>query len=426
MKLGKNRAFWAGLLLIPLSIALYLMLTDSYSVPEHLQGSAADPATFLSPEEVRQGSLYNDLRNGLFLLSFPWEWAIYLLLLGSRSVQRLSEMWLVNRRFYVFRFVGYVWLIHTASYLLYLPIRLISYRLSKHYGISVQPAADWLRDQAISYSLDFVLLAAVSAVVFAFMRKNARNWWFKVWLLSIPFTLFMMIIQPVVIDPLYDEFTRLSDPVLEEKILSLAEQSGISTDRVYEVKVSDKTNAMNAYVNGLGTSLRIVLWDTTLQRLTEEQILLIMAHEIGHYVMHHLEWSAVGAIASLFILLWAGSILLRLALAKWGERWQLKSAADLRALPLLLLIVSVLSFASLPFSNAVSRQAERAADRYALAMIPDGEAGVRLYQDMAKASLREWHPPLLIRLLGSTHPSYRERILYHYEHLQSNAAGQEP
>lgn len=426
MNPGIKRAWWTGIVMIPLGLGLYLYFTDSYAIPLHLQGGPADPAMFLTMEEVRQGTIYNDLRNFIYLLRFPWEWAIYFLLLVSPLAQRVFEKLLSAMRFYAFRYLVYVWLVHSVAYLLFMPLRLLSYRLSRHFGVSVQPATDWLRDQAISYALDYVLLAVISAVVFTFIRRDARSWWIKLWLLSIPFTLFMMIIQPVVIDPLYDEFTRLSDPVLEEKILSLAERSGISADRVFEVKVADKTNAMNAYVNGLGASLRIVLWDTTLQRLPEEQILLIMAHEIGHYAMHHLEWSAVGAVGSSFVLLWMGSRLLQFAVKMWGGRWKLRNIADPRVLPLLLLIVSVLSFAVLPVSNAVSRQAERAADRYAMTLIPDGAAGVTLYQEMAKTSLRELHPPLLIRLLRSTHPSYQERILYHFNRASSHPASKEP
>ncbi len=406
-----KRAGWISLLLLALGIILYLVWTDSYAVPEHLKGGPADPATVLTAEERQQGSLYNDWRNGLYLFSFPWEWAIYLLLLCWRPLHKLAGRWLDHDRYAVLRFLGYVWFVHTVSIVLFLPLRGMSYGLSRYYGISVQPVWDWLRELAISYTLDYVLLALVSAVVYYFIRKDERTWWVKLWLLSIPFTLFMMIIQPVLIDPLYDEFTRLSDPVLEGKILNVAQQAGISADRVYEVKMADKTNAMNAYVNGLGASLRIVLWDTTLQRLTEEQVLIIMAHEIGHYVMHHLEWSAAGAVASSFVLLWVGSKLMRIAVAKWGDQWQMRSMSDLRTLPLLLLIVSVISVAVLPFSNAVSRYAERAADEYAYTLMPDRNAAVQLYQNMAEVSLREWHPPLLIRLLSSTHPSYRERIL---------------
>lgn len=98
----------------------------------------------------------------------------------------------------------------------------------------------------------------------------------------------MMYIQPVVIDPLYNEFYPLKDKELEAKILSLADQADIPSEHVFEVNMSEKTNALNAYVTGIGENSRIVLWDTTLNSLTDEEILFIMAHEMGHYVEKHI------------------------------------------------------------------------------------------------------------------------------------------
>src|SRR5690606_27504033 len=113
--------------------------------------------------------------------------------------------------------------------------------------------------------IGYLTLLAVSAVAFWVISRGGR-WGLKLWLMSIPFTLFMMYIQPVVIDPLYNDYYRLKDPVLERKILDLAQRADIPADRVYEVDMSEKTNSLNAYVTGLGSSLRIVLWDTTLNK----------------------------------------------------------------------------------------------------------------------------------------------------------------
>ncbi|WP_249712589.1 M48 family metalloprotease, partial [Bacillus cereus] len=107
------------------------------------------------------------------------------------------------------------------------------------------------------------------------------------WLLTIPFTIFVMIIQPVVIDPLYNDFYPLKNKELETKILSIAEQANIPAEHVYEVNMAQKTNSLNAYVTGIGSNSRIVLWDTTLNRLTDNEILVIMAHEMGHYEEKH-------------------------------------------------------------------------------------------------------------------------------------------
>ncbi|MDG0793060.1 M48 family metalloprotease [Cohnella ginsengisoli] len=164
--------------------------------------------------------------------------------------------------------------------------------------------AGW-RTGGLDFIIGYVTLVAVYATARWIMSRGGR-WWLRLWLISVPFTLFMMYVQPVVIDPLYVKFEELSDPVLESAILDLAAKADIPADRVYEAHMSGKTNAINAYVSGIGGSLRIVLWDTALARLDRPEIMQMMAHEMGHYVKHHLEWSAVGAIGSSFALLWIG------------------------------------------------------------------------------------------------------------------------
>lgn len=207
-----------------------------------------------------------------------------------------------------------------------------------------------------------------------------------------------------------NKFGRLSDPALERHILQLAEQAHVPADRVYEVHMSEKTNAINAYVNGIGPTLRIVLWDTALKQLNEDEILQIMAHEIGHYVMHHLEWSAVGAVGSSLALLWVGSRLLAWAFARWRRVWGIERQCDRAMLPVFLLLVSVLSFVTLPLSNAVSRSAEHAADQFALRLIGSGRGAVTMNQKLAAATLDDVHPPLLVKWFRENHPSDMERI----------------
>lgn len=390
-------------------MALYLWMTRANTVPAPFRGGPADPATFMNARELRISEIYSAQRNWLFFISYPWEWGVYIILLFSGWAKRL-EAGMDRRRWpALLRYPLLAAACSTAVFLSYLPVRYLGYRLSRANGISTQAFPGWLRDKLVAFALDTVILAAVLTAAFWFIRRGGR-WWLKLWLLSVPFTLFMMYIQPVVIDPLFNEFNRLSDPVLESRILSLADQAGIPADRVYEADMSAKTNALNAYVNGIGGSLRIVLWDT-LFRMEEREILLIVAHEIGHYTMHHLEWSAFGAVVSSFFLLLAGQTILRLVIRRWGSLWGIDSAARPSAVAVVLLLLSVLSFATLPFSNAVSRRAERAADEYAVQLLGHAEGAVSMNQKLAKVTYDDVYPPLLVKWFRSTHPSAMERIL---------------
>lgn len=393
-----------------LIMALYVKFTSPNEVPIAYRGTPADPASFFTPDQLRRSETLTAVRNWIFFLSAPWEWLIYLFLLASGTARRWKEALERTRLPLYVRFPAFVLLVNGFAFLLYLPLRVFSYSMSRSYGISTQPALGWIRDKLVEFGVSFVTSLAVTAVVFWMLSRRGR-WWFKLWLLSIPFTLFMMYVQPVVIDPLYNDFHRLTDPALESEILDLAARADIHADRVYEVDMSAKTNAMNAYVNGIGSSLRIVLWDTTLQKMTEPEILLIMAHEMGHYVMHHLEWSAAGAVGSSLVMLGVGSWLYERIVRARGERWGIRSRSDLAALPLLLLLLSALSFVSLPVSNAVSRQAEASADRYAMKLLNSSEGAVTMYQKMAAASLSDVNPPLLVRWFRDTHPSDMERMI---------------
>lgn len=393
------------------AIGLYLTFTALHPIPEAYRGTAADPATFLDPAKYKQSIIYSAQRNWIFFISYPWEWAIYLYLLFGRKgaawqskLERSPGLQRLKLPIFVLMLQGFV-------FLCFLPLRILSYALSRSNGISTQDWGSWLRDRLVDFGVNYVLMLLVASIAFLIIRKGGR-WWLKLWLLSIPFTLFMMYIQPVVIDPLYNQFNRLSDPQLEAKILALADKAHIPADRVYEVDMSEKTNSLNAYVTGIGGSLRIVLWDTTLQRLNEPEILLIMAHEMGHYVMHHLEWSAFGAVCSSFVLLWVGSIAIRRLLKRYGDDWGVSRLNEPAALPAVLLLLSVLTFVSLPVSNAISRQAERAADIYAFQLIGNTTGAVTMYQKLAESSLSEMNPPFLVKLFRSTHPSLMDRINY--------------
>lgn len=398
-------AFLAAILL-----SAYFWFAYRSPVPAHLAGTGADPLTFMSAEEAALSSQYSAFRDTLFFLSYLWEWGVLIWLLTSgfaaRMLQRLEEA--IPRA--VFRFPVYTAAVLAVVFACSLPVRLVSYGLARLYGVSTLPPAGWLRDQLVNQAVQTALMTAVFAVVFLLARKKGALW-FKLWLLSVPFLIFYMVVRPVVIDPLFYHYEPLSDPKLEQAVLEMTHRAGVPAERVYMADYSRKTNAINAYVDGFGPSLRIVIWDTALQKLTEEEILVLTAHEIAHYVKHHLEWSAAGGIASAFLMLFIGDKLLRLALRKWGKEAAVRSIADWSALPLMLLIFSLLTFASTPIASAVSRQSELAADRYAYALTNDPGAAASMYRKLAVSSRGTLHPAALTYWFRYTHPSLGERIL---------------
>jgi STE24 endopeptidase len=404
------KRYFIAMAIFAVAIGWYLWSASVNSVPEAYRGTAADPAAFLSVDQIQKSSQYSAIGSWLFFISYPWEWGMYLVLLFGGYSRRIGEKLEARIRHRLLQLAVYVLWISSVTFFVFLPLRIVGYSLARHYGISTQTIPSWIRDKLIAFGINAVLMLLVAAVALWFINRGGR-WWLRLWPLSVPFLIFMMYIQPVVIDPLYNDFSELSNKGLERSILSMAVEAGIPADRVYEANMSAKTNALNAYVNGIGGSLRIVLWDTTLQRLNENEILYIMAHEMGHYVMHHLEYSALGAIGSSLLMLWIGSRLMRMMLLRRGGEWGIRQPGQYTVLPVLLLIISLLTFISLPLSNLVSRQAEASADRYAFRLTQDAQGAVSMYQKLAAASLSNVNPPTIVRWFRSTHPSIMERIV---------------
>ncbi|MDM5319382.1 M48 family metallopeptidase [Bacillus altitudinis] len=398
-------------ILYGLFIYSYLFLFGDASVPDSVKGTSADPLTFMTGHELVISEHFSNIRNLLFFMTIPLDWYVFFLLLISGFSRKLADWSLTAARFTFLSKLVYVFVLSLLTMLISFPIKWIGYQLSLHYGVSTQSTASWLKDKIVDFWIQYPLLALCAIVFFWLIQKRRKRWWLYAWCLTVPFTLFLFFIQPVVIDPLYNNFYPLKDQALENKILTLADKAHIPADHVYEVNMSEKTNTMNAYVTGIGENKRIVLWDTTLQKLKDREILFIMAHEMGHYVMKHVYIGLAGYLLLSLAGFFAIDRLYFYFYRKGAVLFRLREPRDIAALPLLLMIVSMLSFAASPFTNAVSRHQERAADEYAINLTKDGEAGVTSFQKLAKSGLSQVNPPLLVKVFRYGHPTMMERIM---------------
>jgi Zn-dependent protease with chaperone function len=408
--LRKSVLFLAGFAIYGVLMWYYLFHGANSALPVDLKGSAADPAMFMTDRELELSTDFSRIKDFLYFISVPLEWLIYLFVLGFGLSRWFRSVSSGVTKFSAVHTALFVLLLSFASWVLTFPLKYYSFTVSKNYHISVQSFHSWMRDGLMDFWISWLLTSLMVIVMFWLIRKNEKRWWLYAWMLSIPFTVFMYFIQPVVIDPLYNTFYPLQDKDLKEKILTMADKADIPAENVYEVDMSKKTNALNAYVNGIGSNLRIVLWDTTLNKLTDSQVLFVMAHEMGHYVMNHLYWNLISSVILSFLGLWIGNMLYRKWVEKYGGSWGIKGVGDLAALPVLLLIFSMLSFAVSPVENAVSRKAERDADQYAIEMTKNPKAAVGAFQELATVSLSEVNPPKIVKWFLYGHPTMLERI----------------
>lgn len=388
----------------------YLFYFADTSLPFEFQGSQADPATFLNGRELMLSEEYSKTRNLLFFLSTPLEWLFYFLILIfglSRAFKKWAEESSKNQ--FLQRAIYLIWL-SLFAFVATFPLSYISYSLSKTYNISTQSFASWMKDELIDFWINYGMMLVIISVLYWLIKKSKKLWWFYAWLLTIPFTLFLMFVQPVIIDPLYNDFYPLKNKELETEILSLAKKANIPADHVYEVNMAEKTNALNAYVTGIGANSRIVLWDTTLNRLNNDQILFIMAHEMAHYVEKHLYIGIAGYLFLSLLGLYVTHRIMGWAISRWGSELKVQGMADIRSFPLLLMILSMFMFAASPLSNLVSRYQENRADQYAIEMMKDPEAAITSFQELTRSGLSQVNPPLLVKIFRYGHPTMLERI----------------
>jgi Zn-dependent protease with chaperone function len=228
--------------------------------------------------------------------------------------------------------------------------------------------------------------------------------------LTVPFLFLVMLITPIWIDPLFNDFGPMHNKELEAKILALANRAGIDGSRVYEVDKSVDTEAVNAYVTGFLGTKRIVLWDTLLKKLTDRQILFIMGHEMGHYVLYHVVqgilFSSLLVIGTLLAVQYTAGRLLR----RFRTRWGFDRLADVASLPLLVLLVNLFALVVIPVGLVFSRHIEHEADRFGLEITRDNHAAAMSFVRLQTENLAIPRPSFLYYLFRCSHPPLGERV----------------
>jgi len=302
-----------------------------------------------------------------------------------------------------------------------LPVSLYWHSLSLHYQQSVQGWSSWFWDWTKGELLNAGFGIVLVLILFAVMRRSPRRWWLYFWFPAIVILLGIIVTRPLVIDPLFNKFEPLSRqyPDLVVSIEKLASHAGvpISEDRIFLMVASQKTNAINAYVTGLGTSKRVVIWDTLLQKTTNDESLFIVGHELGHYVLGHV-WhgfllGAAGLLLALY-LLFRG---LHWAMDRWARDWKLYGQEDWASLAVLLLLLQILLFVSSPVISGYSRMREHAADVYGLevihGLIPHSEeVAAHTFQVLGEIDLSDPNPPPFVTFWLYSHPPLAERLVF--------------
>jgi STE24 endopeptidase len=345
----------------------------------------------------------------MILWDFLYGAAILLLLLNlgwSAAMRNLAER--------VTRFKPIHTMVYWVQYLLVtsilgFPLSVYEGYFREHkYGLATQTFGPWMGDQLKGLAVSLVLGGILAMVLFGLVRRLQRTWWIWGSVVTLSFTIIVVLIAPVYIIPIFNKVTRLDDPKVTQPILRLARANGIPAHDVYEIDASRQTTRMSANVSGFGSTMRITLNDNLLRRGSPEEIQAVMGHEMGHYVLHHIYkdilFIGVVIVIAFALLQWS----LRWCLQRWGEKWGIRGIGDTAVLPLVLLLVSIFGFVVTPILNTQTRTEEGEADMYGLnaSRQPDGFAQAAIHL----GEYRKMNPGPLEEFIFFDHPSGRNRI----------------
>jgi len=262
---------------------------------------------------------------------------------------------------------------------------------------------DLVRHAVVSLVLGVPLLVAVLWL----MGKMGEYWWFYVWMLWVAYSIALMMVYPALIMPLFNRFTPITEGELAARVARLLERTGFRSSGLYMMDGSKRSSHGNAFFTGFGAAKRIVLFDTLVSRLQPPEVEAVLAHELGHYRLHHIAKAMALSAAVSFAVLW---VLGQLIGHSWFyEGLGVRTATDAAALALFLMVLPEFLFFVQPLLSRYSRKREYEADAYAKSHASAAElerALVKLYQDNAAtltpdplhSAFYDSHPPAAMRI----------------------------
>jgi STE24 endopeptidase len=288
-----------------------------------------------------------------------------------------------------------------------LPIALYSgYFVERRYELSTETFTGWIGDQIKSLALGIVLGGAAVEVIYWFIRRAPETWWLGA---GVVFTLLIVgltNLAPVLLLPIFYTVKPLERDALRVRLVALAERAGARVLGAYEWGLGEKTRKANAALAGLGRTRRILVSDTMLADYSDEEIEVVLAHELAHHI-HGDIWKGVIFEGALVM---GGFYLASIALRVLAGRAGLRGIDDPAGLPLLLLAAGAVSVVMVPAAHAMSRAFERSADRFALDLTRNPRAFISAMRRLSAQNLAEENPSRVVQWLFYSHPPIRERI----------------
>lgn len=363
----------------------------------------------LTPEQRALSDAYFEGGYWLQLWGFLYGLAVAAIFLCTGLSRRLRDLGRrVSHRPWLQTLVyALLWLL--VGFALSLPLAIYTGFMREHqYGLATQTFGAWFGDQLKGLLISLIILAPVVALLYAAVRRTGERWW--VWASGGAFVLilFLIMLAPVFVDPLFNDYKPLRAGAVRESVLSLARANLIPTDNVVEFDASRQTTRISANVAGFLGTTRVALNDNLLNKTSEPEIKAVMGHEMGHYVLNHALRLTVYLSLVIAFGFWFVHRTLDWALARWGTRLGLEGRTDPAALPLAVAVFSLFFLLATPLTNSIIRQAEAEADAFGLdaAQEPNGFAMAA----MRLSTYRKLAPGTLEEIVFYDHPSGYQRV----------------
>lgn len=386
-------------------------LSDGLQPKPALEQSTPETAPVAVPEPTPKVVKYHRGNMVLWGVSIVWGIAVPAAFLFTGFSARLRDAAHHIGHVWFFSVGIYVCLLAALFWVLSLPIDFYQGFVREHaFGLSTQTFGKWLGDALKSLMVVMVLGFALAWLPYLLLRASPARWWLVTSVLAVPVFAMLVVIEPVWIAPLFNKFGPMKNKALESELLALADRAGIEGGRVFEVDKSVDTKTLNAYVAGLLGTKRIVLWDTLIAKLDRDQILFVMGHEMGHYVLGHV-WQILAALC----LVTTATLYLIHRAAAWMISWfklqfGFNALHDVASLPLFVLFFNVTFLLLMPLVNVYSRHLEREADRFGLELTRNNHAAATSFVTLASDNLVYPRPGLVHTIWRASHPPLADRI----------------
>jgi len=392
---------------------------------------SAQSSTQQSPEIVTQFTLPSDrykkahdlgrIHFRFDIISFLYGLVVLWLVLAWRLAPKYRDWAESASHHRIVQAVVFAPLLILTLDVLGLPTEVYDNWISRKYGLSVQEWGSWLWDWTKGEIISIVGGTILIWILFAVIRKSPRRWWFYFWVVSLPIIVFVIFLEPLVVDPLFHKFEPLAskDPALTASLEEMVQRTGkhIPPERMFWMGAAEKSTELNAYVTGVGSSKRIVVWDNTIAKLTTPEITFVVGHEMGHYALNHIPKGIAFYSVFLLLIFYLGYRSIHWMLRKWGIKWAIRGVDDWASLPALMLLLTIFSFVANPITSAFSRYIEHQADQYGLevthGLTPDSaQVAAQAFEVLGNVDLSDPDPNPVHVFLFYSHPTISDRIRF--------------